>query len=73
MFDKKYVLKCLYPIVCMDIYNQEKWIEYWMENYNNKIWENLENVIEVTREIIRDRERIINRFNEWDKKKMEDN
>jgi len=69
MFRKEYVLKCLYPIVCMDIYNEEKWIEYWMEYYNDKIWENLENIIDVTRIIIRDREKIINSFNEREENK----
>jgi hypothetical protein len=68
MFDKKYVLECLFPIICFDVTNKEKRIQYWVENFKNSIWKDIETIIQVTREIIRDKDRIVKNFKEREKK-----
>lgn len=65
MFDKKYVLEQLYPMVCLKIHDKEKWIEFWIGEFDDDIGKDIKSIIDVTREIERYKDSIVRDFFTW--------
>jgi len=70
MFDKEYVLKCLYPIFIRDINNEEERVKFWLEEMNNTFCKDLESIIEAVRGMERCKKTYIDAFNKWKEKKL---
>lgn len=62
MFDKEYVLRKLYQIVCLEIPSEDEWVEFGLWYFSSWYYEDLKNVISATRELERCKEYYINMF-----------
>lgn len=65
MFDKEYVLRNLYQIVCLEIPSEDEWVEFGLQYFSSWYYEDLKNVISATREIERSKQHYINMFHIW--------
>ena len=63
MFDKKYILKAVYRVVCLDIVNEDKRVEFWLSNFNDSICEDIQWVIDFTRNLERRKDFYVDAYN----------
>jgi hypothetical protein len=71
MFDKKYILINLYQPFARDI-ELEEWIQFWLEEFSPLLYNDIERIINITRDIERNKDRFIKKFNERKDKKILD-